>query len=61
MIAIFVIIGAANMQNLSDLGGLFSILAAFALLLALVLLIYNVAMGIAVLLGRKPQDHHQEF
>lgn len=61
MIAIFVIIGAANMQNLAHLGGLFSILAAFALLLALVLLIYNVAMGIAVLLGRKPQDHHQEF
>ena len=58
---IFVIIGAANMQNLAHLGGLFSILAAFALLLALVLLIYNVAMGIAVLLGRKPQDHHQEF
>lgn len=61
MIAIFVIIGAANMQNLAHLGGLFSILAAFALLLALVLLVYNVAMGIAVLLGRKPQDHHQEF
>ena len=56
MIAIFVIIGAANMQNLAHLGGLFSILAAFALLLALVLLIYNVAMGIAVLLGRKPQS-----
>lgn len=49
------------MQNLAHLGGLFSILAAFALLLALVLLIYNVAMGISVLLGRKPQDHHQEF
>ena len=61
MIAIFVIIGAANMQNLAHLGGLFSVLAAFALLLALVLLIYNVAMGIAVLLGRKPQDHHREF
>lgn len=49
------------MQNLAHLGGLFSILAAFTLLLALVLLIYNVAMGISVLLGRKPQDHHQEF
>ena len=61
MIAIFVIIGAANMQNLAHLGGLFSILAAFALLLALVLLIYNVAMGIAVLLGRKPQDNDHEF
>ena len=49
------------MQNLAHLGGLFSILAAFALLLALVLLIYNIAMGVAVLLGRKPQDNDHEF
>lgn len=61
IIAVFVVIGAANMQNLAHLGGLFSILAAFALLLTLVLLIYNIAMGIAVLLGRKPQDDGHEF
>lgn len=57
VIVVFAVIGIANMQNLAHLGGLFSVLASFALLLCLLLLIYNVAMGVAVLLGRKPQDH----
>lgn len=50
----FTILGAAGVEQIRQSGGwIFGILTVIALLLALVLYIYNIAMGISVLIKRQ--------
>lgn len=50
----FMILGAAGVAHVRQSGGwIFGILTVFALLLALILYIYNLAMGISVLIKRQ--------
>lgn len=50
----FTILGAAGVEQIRNAGGwIFGILTILALLIALILYIYNIAMGISVLIKRQ--------
>ena len=51
---VFFILGASQVEQIRSAGGwIFGILAIFALLISLLLYIYNIAMGISVLIKRQ--------